>query len=197
MPGLDQILRAPPSERDEGRPLPPAADLEGPEAPEAEGYEGAELPGDAGAGAASVRERWGERMQERSTAERLEAFSRAASVQEVRRLQSRAALREQAGLDGAELDAVDEALAEMNQELSGYGGELVLFAMGDEAPPARDLLSLTHDVTGILHRAQVRLEGVLGPERAATVDPGALEIWNHVDLRQLEPAARDAARALQ
>jgi hypothetical protein len=47
-------------------------------------------------------------------------------------------------------------------------------------------------VTGILHRAQLELEEVLGPERAAAVDPSALEVWNHVDLGQLEPAARAA-----
>jgi hypothetical protein len=107
-------------------------------------------------------------------------------------MQSREALRQQGDLSDEEIDEVDAALQEMNEEIYGHGEELVVLAMGDEPPAARDLLGITHDVTGILHRAQLRLETILGPERAANVDPSALEIWNHVDLAQLEPAARSA-----
>ena len=90
--------------------------------------------------------------------------------------------------------ALDEALVEMNDALLGHGEELVLLAMSNEAPHARDLLGSTHDVTGILHRAQLRMEAIVGPDRLDAVDPSALEIWNHVDLTQLEPAAEASAR---
>lgn len=120
------------------------------------------------------------------------AFQRAASVQRVRMLQSRAALVEQGDLDETEVAALDGALQTMNGALVGYGEELILFAEGGERPPPRELLGITHDVTGILQTAQLELEGILGPERARDVDASALEIWNHVDLELLEPAARSA-----
>lgn len=120
------------------------------------------------------------------------AFQRAASVQRVRMLQSRAALVEQGELDDAEVESLDAALQTMNDALIGYGEELILFAEGGERPPPRELLGITHDVTGILQTAQLELEGILGPERTGEVDASALEIWNHVDLELLEPAARAA-----
>ncbi|MCA9605403.1 MAG: hypothetical protein KC619_07400, partial [Myxococcales bacterium] len=89
---------------------------------------------------------------------------------------------------------VDAALTEMNEALYGHGEELIQLAMSDEPPSAAELLGITHDVTGILHHAQTRLEGIVGPERLGDVEPSALEIWNHVDLAQLEPAAQRAMR---
>ncbi|MFK8001636.1 MAG: hypothetical protein AB8H86_18725 [Polyangiales bacterium] len=120
------------------------------------------------------------------------AFQRAASVQRVRMLQSRAALVEQGDLDDAEVASLDAALQTMNDALVGYGEELILFAEGGERPPPRELLGITHDVTGILQSAQLELEAILGAERAGEVDASALEIWNHVDLELLEPAAHSA-----
>jgi hypothetical protein len=189
VPGLDRILRAP---RSEGAPLPAAAGGDERAEPGAEASaEGPEVVTDGGVPAPRWRERWRERA-ESSPEDRMATFRRAVSIQRVRRMQSRAALRQQGDLSDEEIEEVDAAFAEMNEELYGHGEELLMLAMGGEPPPARDLLGITHDVTGILHRAQLRLEGVLGPERAAEVDPSALEIWNHVDLAQLEPAARSA-----
>lgn len=194
VPGFDRILRSPEtpgsSETREGPPP------EGQPLPEGEPYDpnGAEAAAALDGGVAAPRGQWRDRWQEEGPQDRLVAFRRAASLQRVRRMQSRAALFQQADLNEAEQQEVDRALAEMNEELYGHGEELIMLAMGDRAPEARDLLGITHDVTGILHRAQVRLEGVLGAERTAEVDPSALEIWNHVDLAQLEPAARSAMR---
>ena len=42
------------------------------------------------------------------------------------------------------------------------------------------------------HACLLRLEEIVGPERAASVDPSTLEIWNHVDLARLAPTARAA-----
>ncbi len=194
VPGLDRILRAPaergpvsPSALPEAAPEPPRG---GPEPDE----RAVEPPLDGGVGEPG-RPRWRERWGESAPADRLVTFQRAASLQRVRRMQSRAALIEQAGLDEAEQAEVDAALTEMNEALYGHGEELLMLALGDAPPEARDLLGITHDVTGIMHRAQLRLESVLGPERAAEVDPSALEVWNHVDLAQLEPAARAAMQA--
>ena len=125
------------------------------------------------------------------------AFQRAASVQRVRMVQSRAALVEQGDLDPEEVEALDAALETMNGALVGYGEELLLLAQGGERPPPRELLGITHDVTGILQTAQLELESLLGAERMESIDSSALEIWNHIDLELLEPAARAASERRQ
>lgn len=192
VPGLDRILRAP--DEPAGAALPEATGATEP--PARAGDEGAAAREvDAYAdGGVPARPRWRDDWREESPSERLEAFRRAASIQRVRRLQSRAALGEQANLSPDEMVEVDAALSEMNQALYGHGEELIQLAMSETPPTATELLGITHDVTGILHRAQLRLEGIVGPERLEGVDPSALEIWNHVDLAQLEPAAQRAMR---
>ncbi|MCB9598697.1 MAG: hypothetical protein H6719_38635 [Sandaracinaceae bacterium] len=190
VPGFDRILRAP----EEERPLPPIArgpdgepdepGRDGPREREAVAYDDGGVP----------PPRWRDDWRQDSPGDRLTAFRRAASIQRVRRLQSRAALGQQADLSPEEMVEVDAALTEMNAALLGHGEELILLAMSDEPPAAADLLGITHDVTGILHDAQLRLEGIVGPERLGDVDPSAIEIWNHVDLAQLEPAAQRAMR---
>ena len=191
VPGLDRILRAPERPRERGAPEP----VDG---RRAQAEPGTPLPDavpiDGGVGG-EERPRWRDRWQEEAPEDRLTAFRRAASIQRVRQMQSRAALFQQADLDEGERAEVDAALLEMNEELYGHGEELLMLAMSDAPPEARDLLGITHDVTGILHRAQLRVETVLGPERTGDIDPSALEIWNHVDLSQLEPAARSAMQA--
>jgi hypothetical protein len=175
VPGLDRILRAPPeteTQRERRR--------------DDERSERRRRRRSGDAGPDERRDGDGEREDP------LAAFGRAAAVQRVRNVQSRAALEQQADLDPEALAEVDAAFLEMNEELAGYGEELLLLALDGERPAPRELLGITHDVTGILHRAQLRLEEIVGPERMGDVDPEALEIWNHVDLEQLEPAARAA-----
>ena len=191
VPGLDRILRAPPETGDDTD-----EDIaEDTDEWRDERRERADRDrfGDAGVGRRGgffLGRRRGRGREPEETP--LDAFERAVSVQRVRNVQSRAALEQQAGLSEDEMAQVDAAVEEMNAALHGYGEELLLMAMEGERPPARDLLGLTHDVTGILHRAQVRLEEVVGTERMADVEDSALEVWNHVDLERLEPAARAA-----
>ncbi len=187
VPGLDRILRGAESDRvavrEDGPRARERAPISTPREHDGHETETAQVALDGGVAPLGVGRRWAER----SSDERLEGFRRAVTVQRVRRVQTRAALAQQANLNDEELAEVDSALARMNDELAGYGEEVLLLALGEEPPAARDLLGITHDVTGILHRAQLRLEEIVGPERAATVDASALEIWNHVDLARLEP----------
>ena len=192
VPGLDRILRSP----DDGDEAPRSDDREpltdGADDSEGEGRVLEPVDGlDGGVPRESWRDRWRSRARE-SRQERYDAFTRAASVQRVRRIQSRAALVEQAELSDEEEAQLDSVLGELNDSLAGYGEEILLLAARDEPPPPRDLLGITHDVTGILSNAQQRLEALLGPERMGQTDPSAVEIWNHVDLDRLEPAARAA-----
>ena len=187
IPGLDRILNVPEPERPLPLARPPESGERSEPRPEIVTVE------DGGVARPEGRP-WREGWRERGADERLAGFRRAASLQRVRRLQSRAALIQQAGLDPAGQVELDAALQEMNDALLGHGEELVLLAVNDEPPPARDLLGITHDLTGIMHQAQLRIEAIVG-ESASEVEPSALEIWNHVDLAQLEPAAASAMRS--
>jgi len=188
VPGLDRILRSPDDEESAPTGEPRArAETEDERVTEVVPVDGL----DGGVPRESWRDRWRSRARE-SREERYDAFTRAASVQRVRRIQSRAALVEQAALSDEEEAQLDAVLGELNDALAGYGEEILLLAARDEPPPPRDLLGITHDVTGILSNAQQRLEALVGPERMGETDPSALEIWNHVDLDRLEPAARAA-----
>ena len=186
VPGLDRILRTPGAPGGSER-------LGEPQPTGATDGEGEPAPGGLDGGVA--REGWRDRWRSgsrRTREERYDAFSNAAAVQRVRRIQSRAALMEQADLSEEEEVELDTLLGDLNDSLAGYGEEILSLAARDEPPPPRDLLGITHDVTGVLGDAQRRLEELLGPERRAAIDESALEIWNHVDLDRLEPAARSA-----
>lgn len=190
--GLSEVLRAP-SRRDddaEGEGDRRVANGDGAGTEEGTGDEAAAIGPDGGVRPIGFGRRW----RERGPSEALSQFMEAAAIQRVRRMQTRAALIEQAELDDAEVAAVDAAVERMNEDLQAYGEELLYLAMSEEPPTARDLLGVTHEVTGIMSRAQDELGRILGPERSAEVERSAGEVWNYVDLDRLEPAAREAAR---
>ncbi len=49
-----------------------------------------------------------------------------------------------------------------------------------------DMLSVTHDVTGVLHDSQMALDELLGEPAAPEED--ARQIWNYIDLETFRPA---------
>lgn len=118
----------------------------------------------------------------------LERFDMAVDAQRMRASQTREALREDAELDDAKMAAVDRAVARMNDRLAPYADELVQLTMAGERPRARDMLSLTRDVTGILSDAQAEMDHIVGDERMDRVDDSAAQIWNYVDLEKFRPA---------
>ena len=120
------------------------------------------------------------------------AFDAAVEAQQIRAEQSRAALAEQADLDDADLQQVDRIVGDMNDRLSEYADELLVLAeTGEDASP-RELLGLTHDVTGILYESQSALEDAVGADRLPGVDPEASAVWNYLDLGIMRDAARRA-----
>ncbi len=190
IPGLDRVLRGPEEPPEPAREAAPIA--EDPERGESIATEDPDAGIPAEPPPSAVEERWSRRSPEERRERFMSAFDRASSVQDVRRVQSRAALLEQANLSEEETAQVDEALAAMNEELVGYGEEVIQLVFSDVAPKPRDLLGISHDVTGILSRAQSSLEDVVG-DRADGVDSGALEIWNYIAIEDLRPMAEAAA----
>ncbi len=118
----------------------------------------------------------------------LARFDELSAAQAMRFAASRAALIEQAGLNEKETAAVDSTVKKMNDDLSGYGEEILSQASSEEPPSPSQALGLGHDVSGIMYDGQKQLEGIVG-KRAEGVEPGALEIWNYVDMARLRPAA--------
>ncbi len=120
-------------------------------------------------------------------------FDAAVAAQRLRMEQSRAALIEQADLDDAEIRDLDAAMGDMNARLGELGDQVLDIALSGQEPDSRDMLHLTHEVSGILYDAQVELDSIVG--ETADVDSSAREVWNHIDLdtfRDAVEAAEDA-----
>jgi len=117
-----------------------------------------------------------------------EQFDLAVAAQSLRASQTREALREQADLDEAQMAQLDRAVERMNQRLEQYSDALVDLALTEEAPRARDVLSLTRDVTSILADGQGELERLVGDDRLAAIDESPAQIWNYIDLEKFRAA---------
>ena len=186
IPGLSEIFAPPPSAPDAPpEPAESATAAEPMVAPDAGPFEPAPEPPAAPEPAFDP------------TVADLEQFDVLADAQRVRAAQSRAALEEQADLDDEQMAEVDRIVAEMNEELAPFGEELVAMYLSNRQPSARQLLGFTHQVTGILHEAQVAMEAVVGLQNAPDVDDEALSIWNQIDLETFRPAMEEARDAAQ
>lgn len=122
----------------------------------------------------------------------LAEFDLAVDAQRLRIDQSRAALVEQADLDDSQVEALDTAVAEMNDRLSEMGEELLDLVESSGEPDSRALLGVTHDVSGILYDAQVEVDEIIGQDAVETVDPQSREVWNYVDLESFRDTVEAA-----
>jgi hypothetical protein len=122
----------------------------------------------------------------------LAGFDVAVETQRVRVRQTRAAMREQADLDGEAMEEVDEIASDMNAALARHADLLVELGLAGEDAGYRDALFLAHEVTGVLYDAQERLDAVIGEEHLAAVDEEAQAAWNLVDLEAFRPALEQA-----
>lgn len=119
------------------------------------------------------------------------SFDAAVEAQQIRAEQSRAALAEQAGLDEAELEVVDEVIREMNGRLEPYADELVMLAeAGDDVTP-REVLGFTHELSGVLLESQTAFEDAVGKDRMQNVDGNTGAVWNYLDLEVMRDAVEN------
>jgi len=133
-----------------------------------------QAPSDTGAG--------GAQGDTGAPADRGADFDMAVDAQRLRIDQSRAALIEQADLSDAQVTELDATMAEMNTRLGAMSADLVALALTADDPDSRELLGVTHDVTGVLYDAQVAMDDIIGPDAAGNVDPQAHQVWNYIDL---------------
>jgi hypothetical protein len=132
----------------------------------------------------------------RSRRSLLERFDQLARVQRARAAASRQALIEQAGLDQAQVARVDATMTRMNDQLTGYGEEMIDQFVRDEPPTPAQALGLGHDVSGIMFEGQKELDAIVG-EAADAVDPSAMEVWNYVDVERWRPVLEEHRPALE
>ena len=100
---------------------------------------------------------------------------------ELRKAQSRAALIEGADPDEDQLQDIDDAVAEMNDELMGLAEELVgMVADGDE-PTRRDAMEFAADALDSLLTAEDRMRESLDPDQLDDLDEETLDPFSHVD----------------
>ena len=118
--------------------------------------------------------------------ERRRQFGLAVDAQRVRIAANRAALIEDAQLDDGELARFDSIVADLNADLVEYSDAFVDMALQSEDVSSADMLSVSHDVTGVLHDSQVALDELLG--EPAAPDDEARQIWNYIDLETFRPA---------
>lgn len=122
------------------------------------------------------------------------AFELAADAQRVRVRQAKEALVQKANVGPKEMAEVERIIAEMNAKLKQYADEMAdLVASGDEPDP-RELLDVTHDVTGVLLEAQTAFEEQVG-DGLAGLDDSSQQIWNYVDLETFREAFDRASEA--
>ena len=124
--------------------------------------------------------------QPQTPEERRRQFGLAVDAQRVRIAANRAALVEDAELDDGELQRFDGIVADLNADLVEYSDLFVDMALQSEEVSSADMLSVSHDVTGVLHDGQVALDELLG--EPAAPDDEARQIWNYIDLETFRPA---------
>lgn len=122
----------------------------------------------------------------------LQEFDVAVEAQAIRAAQSRQALIDQADLSAGEAADLDAVVTEMNERLAEVADQVVDLVEPGVEPDSRDMLRVTHEVSGILYDAQTAMDDVIGEEAVSEVDPSAREVWNHVDLESFRDAVERA-----
>ena len=127
-----------------------------------------------------------------ATPDPMAEYELAVQAQRVRIEQSRAALIEQADLDEGQVADLDAAMGRMNDQLAAMGEDLLGLIESGTEPDSKELLGVTHDVTGILYEAQVEMDEIIGAEAVPEVDPQSREVWNYVDLESFRDTVQAA-----
>jgi hypothetical protein len=124
----------------------------------------------------------------------LEQFNGLEAAQQIRAAQSRAALIEQAGLDPEQLARFDAALVNMNGKLANHSEQLMEMYLSKQRPSPQQMLSVGHQVSGVMLEAQKVLDEMLGPTQPGDLEDSPQQIWNYIDLSVFRPSVEQALR---
>ncbi|TNE90199.1 MAG: hypothetical protein EP330_09070 [Deltaproteobacteria bacterium] len=134
------------------------------------------------------RERWRERREERWGGEDpwaelpedagVEAIR---EVMELRRVQAREALAEQTEASADQLDAVDQAMSQMNDQLRGLAERMVDDVIEYGEPDRRQMLDFADEGLGIIIAADDAIRGAFDEDQMYAVDDAAVDPFSYVD----------------
>jgi hypothetical protein len=102
-------------------------------------------------------------------------------VMELRRIQTRAALIEDADPDDQQLAAIDEAVGDMNDELYGIAEELAERVQAEAQPSRREAMEFAADTLDVLLTAEDRIVDSLDDDQLGALDEGAHDPFSWVD----------------
>jgi hypothetical protein len=100
---------------------------------------------------------------------------------DLRRAQSRAALVEDTDPSDEQLEAIDQAYADMNDVLLELSDELVEMIASGEAPDRRDSMEFAADALDALLAAEQSVEGLLDADQLEGLSDDVLNSFNYID----------------
>ena len=100
---------------------------------------------------------------------------------DLRRAQSRAALVEDADPSDEQLEAIDQAWADMNEVLVDLSDELVGMLADGHEPTRRDGMEFAADALDAMLVAEQSIEGLLDAEQLGELEEDALNPFNYID----------------
>jgi hypothetical protein len=122
----------------------------------------------------------------------IEQFRVAIDAQKLRIRQGRQVLKEKTEINAKDEQKLDEIFDKMNQDLAKHADALAEAVFSGEDAAPMEMLSVSHEVTGILLEAQTAYEQVLGPS-ADNLDENTGAVWNFVDLSYFQSQFENAA----
>ncbi|MCB9766434.1 MAG: hypothetical protein H6741_00355 [Alphaproteobacteria bacterium] len=110
-----------------------------------------------------------------------EGLTAARTVLELRRAQARAALVERANPDGAQLDEIDAAVADMNDALYALADDIVVMLNEGQEPTRRDAMVFAADALDTMIVAEDRITGALDADQLEALEDGSVDPFSYVD----------------
>lgn len=138
----------------------------------------AEWREDEAEGEALRQEMRDELQQDLGDADEMDA---ARAALDMRSAQARAALFEDADLDDDQVDAFENAVADMNDELMSLADELVTTIERDGDLTRRDAMSFAADALDTMIVAEDRIVDTLDDDQLASAEDGSLDPFSYVD----------------
>ena len=100
---------------------------------------------------------------------------------DLRRVQAQARLRESAWPDATQQEHIDEAYAQMNEDLSQIAGDFITELDTNTQPSRRELMMLAADTLDTMINAEEEVLRTLDDEQFEAVDPEATDPFAHID----------------
>ncbi|MCO4771467.1 MAG: hypothetical protein KDA24_15650 [Deltaproteobacteria bacterium] len=110
-----------------------------------------------------------------------EELELARTALELRRAQARAVLLEDARPDETQMETIDGAVTEMNDQLMGMADELATMIENGEEPSRREAMEFAADALDTMLVAEESMRAALDADQLGDLEDGALDPFSYVD----------------